>query len=271
MSEEVTPPIFPSFIMDAVAEVDRLMRFGRMVDLGFMLGSSLSTILDLYEKRLSGDAVAAEAIEGLRPLAAELQPYAAVESKNRLPYLKSLTTIRLVAIMEVVVQDAVVLSLESVSKVLDRDEVRRIKGPVIELASASPYERAEFIANALALEMKTPMRSGVGKFEALLKPVGLDGAVDDLARTALFELLNVRNVLAHRGGRVDVRFTRNCPWLTQTVGTELRITPEMTERYKNAVVYYLIELLIRWLRRDGNITDIASFEELRENALQKLR
>lgn len=155
--------------------------------------------------------------------------------------------------------------------VLRRDEVRRIKGPIAELLSASPVERAEFLANALAQEVKAPLQKGVGRFEALLQAVGLGGKVDRTVRDVLFELLSVRNVLVHRNGRVDARFLENCPWLGHRLGDNLRITAAMSERYRPATIYYLIEILIRWLKRDSSMTDISSLETVRENALKKVR
>jgi hypothetical protein len=261
----------PDFIMEAVAEIDELSRFGRMVDLGFLLGASLSTILGLFRDRLTGIAAADDAIEGLRPLVEELEPYAAAESAKRMPYLRSLLLIRYVTIVETVVHDAVVESLQSVPEGMSRKELLRIRGPIVELLAASPAERAEFLATALGQEVKAPLQSGVAKFEVLLEAVGLGGTVDSEARKLLFELLNVRNVLVHKRGRVDARFLESCPWFTHRVGDSLQITTEMSERYRSAAIYYLIEILERWLKRGATDGDLSPVELLKMNALQKLR
>jgi hypothetical protein len=273
MSEAQLPAgaLEPTFFMEAMQAFNELSNFARMVDLGFMLGATLSTVFDLFQNRLSGDPRAEHAIAGLRPLATELQPYAASESSNELPYLQSLLVIRYVTIIETVVQDAVAYSLLNVSDVLNRPEVQRLKGTVADLLTATPTERVEFLVHTLSQEVKAPLQKGIGKFEVLLGAVGLSGGVDAEVRKALLELLNIRNVVVHSRGRVDSRFLENCPSSRHQLGEVLRITPNMSERYRTACVYYLAELIIRWTKRDHAGADTTAFQAVQKNALQKFR
>ena len=133
---ESTPPI-PSFIAGAIDEIQRLTKFGRMVDLGFLLGSNFPTLTLLFQRAVADAPTASEGITTLISLGEELHEYAKEQSDAGMPYLRALLTIRYVTIMETVVQDAVVISLETVPSVLNQEEVRKIKGPVAELLAAT--------------------------------------------------------------------------------------------------------------------------------------
>jgi len=260
----------PSFIRIAIDEIEQLSKFGRMVELGFHLGSTISPLFSILRKRFEGDTKAEEAIDALRPLAEELQPYAAAQKSSRMPRLKSLLVIWYVTILETVVRDVVVESLARPVLPVS-DELLRMKGPVFEILSAPPSERAEYLFTILDRETQASLKRNVDRFEVLLKAVGLGGRVDDLARKVLVELINVRHVVVHRRGHVDKRLLESCPWMTVEIGNVLQITPEMSERYRLAAVYYVIELMVRWFRRHQADSDLSQFEAAREDALRRLR
>ena len=48
--------------------------------------------------------------------------------------------------------------------------------------------------------------AGVGRFEAMIEPLGLSGTIPSDVRQALSELHALRNLIAHQAGRVDRRF-----------------------------------------------------------------
>jgi hypothetical protein len=261
----------PRFFADGVDEIKRLVQFGRMTSLGYRLGSQLTALSAVVGKALKEVPEAAKMIPLLKGHAEELQHYAAAESDADMPYLSELLTIRIAVIIETVVQDAVMLSLEHQSAVLQREEVKKIKGPVVELLAASPSERAEFLAAALAQEVRAPLQAGVGKYEAILHAVGLGGSVDPSVRDVVYELNQVRNVLVHRAGRADARFCESCPWLNLQTGQAVKVSTEMIERYRAAVVWYLIELMDRWAKRDDIDADLSRFREMRTMAAARLQ
>ena len=267
---ETAPPI-PSFIAGAIDEIQRLTNFGRMVDLGFLLGANFPTLTSLFRRAVPDAPETSEGIATLISLGEELHEYAKEQSDAGMPYLRALLTIRYVTIMETVVQDAVTISLETVPSVLNQDEVRKIKGPVAELIAASAAERAEFFANALAQEVKAPLQTGIKRFEALLNAVGLGGPVDSAASRTVHELLQVRNVLVHRNGRADARFSKACPWLNIHPGEDLVVTSAMGERYRSVTLYYLIEIIKRWLHRAGWRDEISALAHLSSQALEKVQ
>jgi hypothetical protein len=79
----------------------------------------------------------------------------------------------------------------------------------------SQREQAYLTIQALAqvLSRGRPTALGVEKFERLLEPFGLSGAVDAETTGNLLALHVVRNVLVHRRGIVDERPARDLPSL----------------------------------------------------------
>jgi len=263
--------IVPVFLWNAVEEIQRLTKFGRMVDLGFLLGANLSALESAFRSCVEDTPEARNGLELFTSLGEELQSYAKEQSDAGMPYLRALLTIRLVIVTETVIQDAVLTSLESVPGVLEREEVRRIKGPVAELLAASPAERAEFFAMALARDGKDHSQSGIGKYERLLQAVGLGGAIDDTVQRALFELVQVRNALVHAGGKADAKFCKSCPSFKLVPGSAISITSEMSQRYRVATISFLFELMQRWAARRSQSADLTILRTLSEQAIAKIR
>ncbi len=266
-SEIVVPP----FIADAIEEIQHLTKFGRMVDLGFTLGAQLPALMKLFHSASGKSPEAKAGLETFAALSDELNDYAKEQCAAGMPYLRALLTIRYVTIIETVVQDAVLVSIETVPEVMKREEMKRVKGPIAALLAAPPAERAEFFAGALAQESKASLQTGANRFEAILETVGLNGAVDDFARRVIHELLQVRNVLVHRNGRADARVCGACPWLDLKPGDKVVVTAEMSEAYRSAALYYLIELIRRWFHRAGAGARLVALDNVATQALAKLQ
>lgn len=83
------------------------------------------------------------------------------------------------------------------------------------------------------------LKAGVGQFESLLGAVGLGGEVDPDLRRALLYTKAMRNVIAHRGGRVDARFVAECPGFRVAEGARLSITGSQFLAALSAMVTYV--------------------------------
>lgn len=94
-------------------------------------------------------------------------------------------------------------------------------------------------------ETSAGLRNGIDRFEAILKPLGLDGSVPGQLRKDIFEFGQVRNLIVHRGGRVDLQLTNSCPWLNLKVGNELSIKKEHFDQYLKAVRNYAALIICR--------------------------
>jgi hypothetical protein len=88
----------------------------------------------------------------------------------------------------------------------------------------------------------------------------------------LLELIEVRNIIVHKGGRADARFLRRCPWLRISSGDRLLVTEQMLHNYAHVVSYYLIEVIWRWVRVEGHdLSQITELLETQTKALSEIR
>jgi len=177
--------------------------------------------------------------------------YGAEQLTAGMPYLYGLATVQLVTILEAAVTDACIEALIIWPGLRQRVAIRDIQGPLVEFAAMTSMEQAEYIVAAIAERTGRKLKSSVGRFEAVLDAIGLDGGVDDRVRKIIREMLEIRNVVIHRRGHADMRLVRNCPWLGVSVGTEIRITKAMFDRYLAAMKCYVVELFCRWSVLDG--------------------
>jgi hypothetical protein len=241
----------PPFLDNAFSEMDRLAELRRLLVFGCALGAQLSTLIEQVTTayRIGGLS------ELLAPLKAEsdtVREFAESQLSDGFTIPGGLLVVRFVTIIETAVSEAVVWSFHTRPAILERPEVRRIKGSLADFARASEEQRAEFLANALARDLGAPLKVGIGKYEGLLEVVGLGGQVDSAAREIFLELTEVRNVVVHRGGRVDGRFRERCPFVNWTVGDSVQFTPGRLDRYHAAVSYYVLELFARWAETEGH-------------------
>lgn len=265
---ESVDEVAPEFLSAAIAEATHLGEFVRGVGAGFALTAELPGVIGSLRKGLP-EPLASRFAE-LQQRLEELQPFAARETDSGQTYLLALATVRLVSILETVVSDAVAASL-SRPEILERPEIRRVKAPLAEFIEASEEERLEYFAAAIAQETRVSLKESVARYETLLQSVGLAGELHNVAKRVLFELLQVRNVIVHRAGRVDKRLLLACPWLSVRRGELLLIQERMFIRYRTAVGYYLLEILRRWANRDGRTFEQESaFIELWSHALREL-
>ncbi|MFD6142259.1 hypothetical protein [Promicromonospora sp. NPDC060271] len=84
--------------------------------------------------------------------------------------------------------------------------------------------RWPWLLDQIKRAQSSSLKSGVGQFETVLSAVGLGGGVDPHIRTAIHYTKAIRNVIAHKGGRVDARFVEACPDLGLTEGERLSVT-----------------------------------------------
>ncbi|MFL0239279.1 hypothetical protein [Mycobacterium sp. SMC-17] len=87
---------------------------------------------------------------------------------------------------------------------------------------------------------KTPL-IGIAKIEAQLKIVGLGNRGHDISDElgqAILHAQQSRHVWAHRAGKADEQFIKNCPMITTEVGKIIQITQEQNDLYCYALIVY---------------------------------
>jgi hypothetical protein len=137
----------------------------------------------------------------------------------------------------------------------------RTQGPWAELkVKLGEYERldgeekAYFLVGLIEQNTGAPMKRGVNRFESLLEGLGLTGGAGDETRDAIFEMQQVRNVIAHRRGIADHRFCRMCPSFGAKPNQRLQISHEQWQRYSAAAGSYIHELICRVGEHFGDLT-----------------
>jgi hypothetical protein len=63
---------------------------------------------------------------------------------------------------------------------------------------------------------------GTGSFEHVLNQFQLSGKVDPRIKQTIWEMLNIRNVIIHRGSVADRRLVEGCPWMELKIGQQDR-------------------------------------------------
>lgn len=106
-------------------------------------------------------------------------------------------------------------------------------------------QRQFYIVELLEKETKSGLRSGINRFEELLKPFNLGGKVPKPIAHTLYELGQVRNLIAHSASRVDRRFKTACPWLKTKIGAPLHVSHDMIGDYFDAAMMYVTLLICR--------------------------
>jgi NADPH-dependent 2,4-dienoyl-CoA reductase/sulfur reductase-like enzyme len=90
------------------------------------------------------------------------------------------------------------------------------------------------------------MSRGVGRFERLLEPFGLSGSVDAETRKILFEMHELRNVIAHRRALADRKFVTSVPWAKYKIGQPIKVTSGDVHRYHGAIANYVTVIIQRF-------------------------
>lgn len=209
---------------------------------------------------LGDDQVYARRKERYQKLAA----FARAQQDLGFPYLFALAVVSLWATLEACVGEVISFAFRTSTDLAEFPHLARIKAPILSIISATPEERNEFLRDALQQEVASPLRAGVGQFEALLEAVQLSGTVAPSVRKALLELKETRNLILHRQGKVDARFMRQCPWVAAHIGSDLPLSHRKYKYLANAAFWYLIEVneRLRVRYREGEI----QFDEVADDA-----
>lgn len=179
------------------------------------------------------------------------QEFASLERAQGHPYLYALALIRLWSIVENMVDDLITDLLAKRPKARDSKITKNIKVSLVDFMAASESERTEMLAGELKQAVSARLKVGVGRFEALLEPLGLGGSVPDPVRRAVLEHSQLRNVLVHKDGKVDARLADHCPWLGYKVGETVLVSRAQFARAQAACNWYVFELARRLNAFDG--------------------
>jgi hypothetical protein len=150
------------------------------------------------------------------------------------------------------VRATIVAWLENDAQSFKIDVIGKLRVRVGEYETLGQDEKYHYIAQLLESEVAAGLRNGVDRFEALLKPFGLDGPIPEKLRRDIFEFGQIRNVIVHRGGHTDRQLSIACPWLEFPLGEELPVGRAHFDRYRGAAHSYVVLLICRVGERFGH-------------------
>jgi hypothetical protein len=187
-----------------------------------------------------GSSISKDAEERVKRAEFEAE-LAAREVQEDFPLLHSQAVVTMWSALESLARNVLAAWLTNApEKVYSNDRLRKLRVPLLEYERLEPDERVPYIVEVIEREVDAPLKHGVARFEELMALVGLCGEVDEKLRRSIFELSQVRNVIVHRGGRVDRRFMQACPWVPVKPGDRI-----MAGMYFGAVHDYALECIQR--------------------------
>jgi len=170
---------------------------------------------------------------------------AETEVTTDFPVLHGLAVVAVWSWLEHFVKDLVALWLNHHRNALDVPALQRTRVKLGDYLRLTKPEQAAYLVEVLEQELASSLKRGVTRFESLLEPFSLNGPLPEGCAKTIFELQQVRNVIAHRNGIIDRRLTKECPWLKLRVNRPLRVSHRMLERYVTASAEYLLAVLYR--------------------------
>lgn len=153
--------------------------------------------------------------------------------------------------LECLIDDITIAMIHAHPELLDSPEFEKVKIPVSVLTMTDTHARSRLIYAEAAKNSKSDLTIGVGKFERILKLVNLSGAVPEKIRTAVFEAQQIRNVFAHKGGKMDDKFVGHFPRRDYVVGDELQIDFDTFSPLMHGIHMYAAVVINRYLVQIG--------------------
>ena len=191
------------------------------------------------------------------------------EKTRGFSFLFGLSSVRVWTILEAMIGDYLVTLIENENDLLERESIKKLKGPLIEFAAASRGQQAEYLSDLLIQDLKAKLKPGIGRFETILNEIGFGGGVNPHVARILLELSQLRNIILHKNGRVDARFVEFCPQKNVKTGEEILISENDFGLYYNASFWYVIEVFKRFIS-PSSISHIERFSGHQEGYLTRI-
>ncbi len=195
--------------------------------------------------------------------------FANEQAEQDYPYLFSLVTVRLWAMVDAAVKEFLVEGVKQAGILPKPTVFSKLRAPLAPFIGADPNRQAELVAEALLSSVEGQF-AGVGRFEEALGRMGFPGELHSTTRDILTELAEARHCVVHRDAVVDSRLVSLCPWLGIKVGGQLPTTLERYWYYRTATYLYVLNLVLRWARWRKVPHTLLPFESMERTVLEEL-
>lgn len=187
------------------------------------------------------------------------------------PILHAWAVVALWAHLEALVRNFLSVWLKNQPLARQCDPIQRLRIRLGDYEAIANSYKSLYIIELLEKELGVGLRNGVQHFEALLEPFGLSGPVPKPIADVLYELGQVRNLIAHNAGKVDRRFNEACPWLKAKIGSSLNVSSQRAVVYFRATILYATLILTRSGKIHGkNMTEASEAVEKGAEELSNL-
>lgn len=182
---------------------------------------------------------------------AHLSRLAESEIQRDFPLLHSHSLVGLWGALEACMSDIFIGWIEHLDSSEWTPPMRKLKVQLSEWLALPEADRSPWLLDQIRRDRSSDLKSGIQQFESVLSAIGLDGSVDPAIREVMFQVKSLRNVIAHKGGRVDARFVEDCPSFKLSVGDDLRLSNTQIEAANTTMVLYVKSVLDRIRSRAG--------------------
>jgi hypothetical protein len=177
------------------------------------------------------------------------------ETESGYSTLNAHVLFQMCAALEALCIDFVRVCIEQDPRLQAKGCLAKVKFSVPDFISMSEADRAAALTVKLLEDLGAPHKLGVDKFHDAFDFVGFGFPVEDDWRRQLREMYAVRNVLLHRGGVADKRFTDTCPWLEAKQGDPVTVSSEQLTAFMQATAEYVLAfraVLLTAIKSDVN-------------------
>lgn len=182
---------------------------------------------------------------------ARLNRLAQSEIAEDFPLLHSHSLVGLWGALEACISDVCVEWVDHLDPGDWSKEMAGLKVHLGEWSALPDTDRAPWLVDQIRKNRSSDLNRGIGQFESVLSAIGLGGHVDKSISDVMSQTKAIRNVIAHRGGRVDARFVRECPSFNMVVGEKLKLSGSQLVAAYTAMVMYVESILDRVLISKG--------------------
>jgi hypothetical protein len=158
---------------------------------GIAMVINIPKILDVLEKTDSDKYTTAKS-QLIRIELEEKAELARNEVDSGFPLLHAQAVISIWSGLESTVRNLVAVWFQNRPEVYKTEAMKRIRVRVGEYESLSSDEKAFYVVELLEQELGATLKNGVGRFESLLEPIGMNGPVSAPIKRTIYELSQVR-------------------------------------------------------------------------------
>ncbi len=230
-----------------IEDVNELQEHLRLIIFSIQRSTRLPQTLEaIHNYRKLTDSVEGELQEEQRIEAHKQSSLATEEINKGFPFIFNQATILLYSHLESLIKEIITSFIKNNPDYITLKEFSTLKIQLSEYEGLNQDEKFDYIYFLYERAIAPGFFYGTKRFEALLAPIKMNGAVNSITEKNIFELAQLRNVLLHKSGRVDKTLIERCPWLNLKFGDKILVNHIQYKKYCDSVVAYNMTVFYRF-------------------------